>query len=645
MVVAAAAVIPKAEEYRVHGLEKFGAHDEMYAGHMPMSWKKNDQGSLFFWLAKHRKTDEPELAGGAEKLIIWLNGGPGCSSMIGMMHENGPFTIEFADSKTSVVNDPSAPKFKLKNNPYSWNRAANVLYVEQPVRTGYSMAAKGKGPTTDEQMLAVDFRHFILSFMEVFPQYKGAELFISGESYAGFYIPWIAEHIVRSQLVPDARGDLVRNVDLDGINLSGVAIGNGVMDMLTQEPSYAEYAYYHGLIPLGAKLKFDEDWKVCLKKIQRSGEPLTRGSFDECDMMTKVLNAAGLPNEYNTATFIQYNSIIGVGSAFMTFFDDPSIQELIHVRGFDLPGINFEIEGMAVTKDEQGRKLYEPPNLWGACSDAVDTSMSNDSPVTVVPQLQFLSEQPLRRTKTNSNSKSTSASVIANSALRGAATATATASTADEKVVANSGTNAETDPLSHAIRVLLYSGELDLNCNTLGTLHTLEANQWRNKPWSHAERSLWKYQNDVAGEYFTMDDVFSFLIVRNSGHLMPMDLPAISLDLIMRFVHGKTFADQVLPSEQSYLETTEALMDEKLQASPVTTSTSPTSAYSGIMLIAVVGTVIAALYLVYKHTSHKDPFSKPSLTTNKLLDHAFGSNKHSYVEIPAVETDKLESIN
>ena len=92
--------------------------------------------------------------------------------------------------------------------------------------------------------------------------------------------------------------------------------------------------------------------------------------------------------------------------------------------------------------------------------------MSNDSPVTVVPQLQFLSEKPLRKTKTNinSNSKSTSASasVSANRALRGAATATATASTADEKavadekVIANIGTNAEADPLSHAIRVLLY---------------------------------------------------------------------------------------------------------------------------------------------------------------------------------------------
>lgn len=100
----------------------------MYSGHVPMSWEKNDQGSLFFWLAKHRKTDDAELAGGAEKLIVWLNGGPGFSSMFGMMHENGPFTIEFID---------------------------------------FYMTAKGKGSTTDEQMLAVDFRHFILLFLEV----------------------------------------------------------------------------------------------------------------------------------------------------------------------------------------------------------------------------------------------------------------------------------------------------------------------------------------------------------------------------------------------------------------------------------------------------------------------------------------------
>lgn len=103
------------------------------------------------------------------------------------------------------------------------------------------------------------------------------------------------------------------------------------------------------------------------------------------------------------------------------------------------------------------------------------------------------------------------------------------------------------------IRVLLYSGEFDMNCNTLGTLHTLEANKWRNKYWEEADRSLWVYGKDVAGEYFTMDEgVFSFLIVRNSGHLLPMDLPEASLEMLRKFISGESFADKILPREVSY---------------------------------------------------------------------------------------------
>lgn len=54
----------------------------------------------------------------------------------------------------------------------------------------------------------------------------------------------------------------------DGLNLQGVAIGNGVMDMYFQEPSYAEYAYYHGLIPLGAKQRFERDWAACMEMVR-----------------------------------------------------------------------------------------------------------------------------------------------------------------------------------------------------------------------------------------------------------------------------------------------------------------------------------------------------------------------------------------
>lgn len=113
----------------------------------------------------------------------------------------------------------------------------------------------------------------------------GAELVLTGESYAGAYIPWIAEHIVEQQLVPLIDSNTIddfyysvseseeskheRHVGVDGINLVGVAIGNGVIDYLHQEPSYAEYAYYHGLIPLGAKQKIDYDFQLCLKQVRQ----------------------------------------------------------------------------------------------------------------------------------------------------------------------------------------------------------------------------------------------------------------------------------------------------------------------------------------------------------------------------------------
>eukprot|EP01034_Spumella_vulgaris_P038015 gene38015-46914_t len=113
-------------------------------------------------------------------------------------------------SEAPAGTDPAA--YYLKYNPYAWNEAAHVLFVEQPVRTGFSIAAMGVKEIKDEFQVATDFRNFFLSFITVFPQFKGMETFISGESYAGFYIPYIAEHIVNNQLVADIE-DAGRSTD------------------------------------------------------------------------------------------------------------------------------------------------------------------------------------------------------------------------------------------------------------------------------------------------------------------------------------------------------------------------------------------------------------------------------------------------
>ena len=164
-----------------------------------MSWESNTEGSLFFWLATKRSaalsSGKSAIKSSNEKLIVWLNGGPGCSSMIGMMHENGPFTIELnpnydatetstaspttTQTDSKIDGDQQAPltkknlKYHLKRNEYSWNEVANVLYVEQPIRTGFSIAAAGAHPIKDEKQIAKDFRNFLISFLKVFPQFTG----------------------------------------------------------------------------------------------------------------------------------------------------------------------------------------------------------------------------------------------------------------------------------------------------------------------------------------------------------------------------------------------------------------------------------------------------------------------------------------
>jgi len=60
-----------------------------------------------------------------DPVVIWFNGGPGCSSMLAWAQEHGPF----------LQADTSAD---FHENVHSWNKFANMLYIEQPAGVGYS---------------------------------------------------------------------------------------------------------------------------------------------------------------------------------------------------------------------------------------------------------------------------------------------------------------------------------------------------------------------------------------------------------------------------------------------------------------------------------------------------------------------------
>ena len=144
---------------------------KQYSGYLDITEGKH----FFYWFVESQK--DPENA----PVVLWLNGGPGCSSLFGNLGENGPFRVN-SDGKTLVL------------NPSSWNKVANVIYLESPVGTGYSYKDDKKYHNTD--VSTAEDNHLVMeAFFKKYPNLKKNPFYITGESYAGIYIPMLAQQI------------------------------------------------------------------------------------------------------------------------------------------------------------------------------------------------------------------------------------------------------------------------------------------------------------------------------------------------------------------------------------------------------------------------------------------------------------------
>ena len=140
---------------------------ETYSGLIPID-VSNTSRALFFVF-------QPSVGPPVDEITIWLNGGPGCSSLEGFLQENGLIQWTWGQFDPII-------------NPYSWVNLTNVLWVEQPVGTGFSI---GTPTATSEEDIAADFVKFFKNFQDVFG-IKNYKIFVTGESYAGRYVPYIA---------------------------------------------------------------------------------------------------------------------------------------------------------------------------------------------------------------------------------------------------------------------------------------------------------------------------------------------------------------------------------------------------------------------------------------------------------------------
>lgn len=165
---------------------------KQYSGYLSIAGGTN----LHYFLVTSENS--PETA----PTILWLNGGPGCSSLDGWTYEMGPFIIN-ADNT-------------LTERPYRWNRLANMLFIEAPVGVGFSYS-DNLNYTCDDDRTALENRLAIEKFFQLFPEYKANPFFITGESYAGIYVPTLAEAIVKGE----------KDGSYTGAKLKGIAVGNG----------------------------------------------------------------------------------------------------------------------------------------------------------------------------------------------------------------------------------------------------------------------------------------------------------------------------------------------------------------------------------------------------------------------------------
>ncbi|KAE9402737.1 alpha/beta-hydrolase [Gymnopus androsaceus JB14] len=173
-----------------------------FAGNIGVNRAGHPNNTLWFWAFEKEEGSLTVPAGERddEPWLIWLNGGPGSSSMVGLMTENGPL---------HVTGD-----YSIVENEFSWDKLADAFWVDQPVGTGFS-TSDAAGYVDGEDQVGQDFVGFLTNLVKVFPSLAKRPFYLTGESYAGTFIPYITKAIFSTPDPP--------------VNLRKISIGDGTI--------------------------------------------------------------------------------------------------------------------------------------------------------------------------------------------------------------------------------------------------------------------------------------------------------------------------------------------------------------------------------------------------------------------------------
>ncbi|TVU33797.1 hypothetical protein EJB05_15605, partial [Eragrostis curvula] len=303
--------------------------------------------ALFYYLA------EATSSAASTKPLLWLNGGPGCSSLgYGALEELGPFRV-MSDGKT------------LYRNPYAWNHAANVLFLESPAGVGFSYSnTTADYNRSGDNRTAHDTYAFLLNWMDRFPEYKGRDFYITGESYAGHFAPQLADVILRNARRTGGKSSPAI------INLKGIMMGNAWVDDWSDTKGIFDFYLSHALISdemadrVAKHCDFTDgaDWDVTCLQVQGEVQSFQQ-EIDVDNIYGPICHSGTLIERYDpcTDTYVE------------AYLNNPDVQKALHanVTRLDRPwsfcGLHYSV-------------------IW------------NDSPGTILPIIKELLRNGIRVT-------------------------------------------------------------------------------------------------------------------------------------------------------------------------------------------------------------------------------------------------------
>ncbi|XP_024375470.1 serine carboxypeptidase-like 22 isoform X2 [Physcomitrium patens] len=305
-----------------------------YAGYIDVGETKSKH--LFYWFVEADNKSPSSLP-----IAFWFNGGPGCSSVgDGLLTELGPFRVSYSGNLTF--------------NEHSWNKEANVVFVESPVAVGFSYSNKKSDYAAfSDAQTATDAYSFLVNWFTSYPEYLKNDMYIIGESYGGHYVPQLVQQVVKHNKSPGAQF----------LNLKGFAVGNAWTDAYFDNKGSIDYFHSHSLIS-------DETYKSLI---------------DNCDLGHEFpIDVPNTSAKCNNATLVLYNMDLSGLNVYNIYgpscnlpYNNVSTQEIMNQKTPSFPASAaidpcLDYVTPYLNKADVKRALHVSPDIeWTECSNTV----------------------------------------------------------------------------------------------------------------------------------------------------------------------------------------------------------------------------------------------------------------------------------